>query len=168
MQGVSIGTVKASIELVEEHRALVSDEMVNMRIAEAVLGLMDSNEKVLREAMKATRDVPVGRSGKVKKVPDHKTRLAALEAQRSLIETTRPKGAGLVLNQQFNNGATTPGMDGARRSFEDRLRMAREKQGLSNEAAVRDAEFEEVDESEEDFEDVDEVADDAGDPAEKS
>lgn len=157
MQGVGIGAVKSSIDLVEQHRALVDDDMVNMRINEAVLNLMDKNEKVLSDAMSATREIPAGRSGKTKKVPDFKTRLEAIAAQRSLIETTRPKGAGLVLNQQFNNGASGAAGGGASRSFEDRLRLAREKTGLSNEAMVQEAEFEDVDESEDDFEDVDEV-----------
>lgn len=157
MQGVGIGAVKSSIDLVEQHRALVDDDMVNMRINEAVLNLMDKNEKVLSDAMSATREITVGRSGKTKKVPDFKTRLEAIAAQRSLIETTRPKGAGLVLNQQFNNGASGAAGAGASRSFEDRLRLAREKTGLSNEAMVQEAEFEDVDESEDDFEDVDEV-----------
>lgn len=112
--------------------------MVDMRINEMILGMMPRNQRVLLDASKATK-VEFTEKGQIRKVPDHKMRMAAIETQRTLLETTRPKGVGVAINQQFNNGVPTGG-PGAGISFESRLRQARERKGLVNVQEIESAE----------------------------
>lgn len=137
MQGVSISTVKDSIMRVEEQNALVNDEMVNFRIAEMVLALMDKNEAALKGALSATT-IRTDSRGARRMVVDHKTRMAAITEQRLLIEGSRPKVPGVVLQQQFNNGQPGGGFI-AGRSFEDQVRMLRARRGLASEEASEEA-----------------------------
>ena len=136
------------------YAASLNPESQDLAISEMFGRLLPKTEKVMTEAMKAEHLINVGRGREVimKKVADHATRLKSVEMVKTIIEVTRPKGGGITVNTQVNNGRGEAG--GANTSskgfdFEARLRDIRERKGLANEADdVVDAEFvdEETDE----------------------
>lgn len=100
--------------------------------------------------------------------PDHETRIKVIDALAKLVDKVRPRGSGVNVNvAQTNN---TLNVSAASRSFEERLRNIRDKNGLRTGAAEvvepepepSDDEAEEFDEAEEEdiadaeSEDVDE------------
>ncbi len=120
-----------------------------------LLGHLGKVSTVIKKGLEAEivitgKDPESGKSKVISRQPDHVTRFHAIESLRKLNELTRPKGTGVAVNIQNNNNqnnSTTVG-----KSYEDVLRAARERRGLENDEAIRNAKFEEVDESAEDDE----------------
>lgn len=148
-ENVKEPVIKASIERYQLYRDSLAIDEQDLHIAEMTSRLMPGAEKVLAGAMKAERVVLVSTRGSktiTKKVVDHDTRIKAVETIKSLMETGRPKGGGININTQVNNGRGEGGAPLAVRGFdfEARLRNIREKKGLVNDEAIPDAEFEDV------------------------
>jgi hypothetical protein len=139
--------VKAAIERYQIYRDSLANDEQDLALAEMVQRAMPKVEKVLTEAMKADRQVNVGRGQQVimRKIADHSTRLAAVSMVKEFIETGRPKGGGIQINTQVNNpgGGPTPTVISKGFDFESHLREIREKKGLGNEVAIIDAKFDE-------------------------
>ena len=152
--GLKVTTVKEARDRYLLFKDTLSVDEQDLALSQMTERLMPKVEKVLTDAMKAEHSINVGRGREVimKKVADHATRLKGAEMVKSFVEVTRPKGGGITVNTQVNNGRGEAG--GANTSskgfdFEARLRDIRERKGLANEVDdVVDAEFvdEETDE----------------------
>ncbi len=168
-------TVKLAIERYQIYRDSLANDEQDLALAEMVQRTMPKVEKVLTDAMKAERQVNVGRGQQVimRKMADHTTRLAAASMVKEFIETGRPKGGGITVNTQVNNPGVGPAPTAVAKGFdfESHLREIRAEKGLGNEATIIDASFDEDEdgglaaelseigveiEDEEDDEDVDE------------
>jgi hypothetical protein len=138
--------VQESLATVDEYRSYVSSDVVEMKVNEIALDLLEDSRDVLRGALKADKVIHVFKNGKVKKEADHLMRLKAHDRVRLLLETTRPKVPGIQLNQQINNNQNGDHVAPDGMSFEARLRRIREKRGLKDEADIIEME---VDDNEE-------------------
>lgn len=140
--------VKAAIGRHELWRAQFDNAEVDLEVNRLIIGkVLPGMGKVLLDGMKATTTENVGRGKNVimRKVADHATRLKSVEMAINLRATTQPKGVGLQLNQQFNNGTPQDSAQSSRGfDYETRLRQIRESKGISNDAGIPDAEFEDV------------------------
>lgn len=147
-ENVKETVIKDSIARYQLYRDSLAIDEQDLHIAEMTSRLMPGAEKVLAGAMKAERVMIVTKGGKstTKKVVDHDTRIKAVETVKSFMETVRPKGGGININTQVNNGNQGGGAPTATRGFdfEARLRNIREKKGLVNDEVIPDAEFEDV------------------------
>lgn len=175
-QGMSLLAVGQSIQRMNDHKALHSDEAVNLAINELVLKRVENVDKVIMGAMSA-KIVSSEKRGKrwVKTTrPDHATQLKAVDTIKGFIETIRPKAGGvnIAMNQQNNlQGGGSSEVRVGGNTFEERLRRMRDAKGLSNNDEVIEAEFaapstlqEEMEEFGIDLEDEDEIEDgDVGD-----
>ena len=155
--GCNLAQVQDSLQRYEMARAEVSNEEVDMAINQTVLKSMEATQKVFSEALRAKHvNVTYDKNNKKIKqtLPDHATRLKAVDTIKNLMDAVRPKGGGITVNAntQVNNG--NGGIPVAPRSFdfEARLRDIRERKGLKNDGGVIDGDFEEA-------EDKDELAD---------
>lgn len=120
----------------EEYMASVSNEEVDFAINQVVLQQITGVGKVIQKAMGAERRIErkVGKKKngedkyRVVKLPDHDTRLKAVETLKTFADLTRPKGGGITLNAntQVNNGMASSSGEVIRgRSFEDIVRRKR-------------------------------------------
>lgn len=143
-ENVKETVIKDSIARYQLYRDSLAIDEQDLHIAEMTQRLMPGAEKVLVGAMAAKRTVYVGK--RARQVVDHDTRIKAVETIKSLMETGRPKGGGININTQVNNGHGEGGAPLAVRGFdfEARLRNIREKKGLVNDEEIPDAEFEDV------------------------
>lgn len=150
-QGMSLLAVGQAIQRMNDHKALHSDEAVNLAINELVLKRVENVDKVILGAMgaKIVSSERRGSKGKEKWVkttrPDHATQLKAVDTIKGFIETIRPKAGGVNIAVQQNNAASEGGGSAPVKSydFEARLRTIRERKGLENEPSeFVDAEYE--------------------------
>lgn len=145
-------TIKASIDRYQLYRDSLGNDEIDLSLNELASRVMPKVEKVLTEAMKADHVVNVGRGRQVimKKVADHATRLKSVEMVKSIMEISRPKGGGININTQVNNGRGEGGGTAAPRGFdfEARLRDIRASKGITDGSAVIDAEFEDEEKDE--------------------
>ena len=167
---MSVESVNASLQRMESHRSLCSNEAFDMELNGMLLGHFGKLNKAIKDGLAAEIVVTgMDEKGKTKIIsrrPDHKTRFNAIESVRKLNELTRPKGPGVAVNIQNNNNNNNT--TGTGRSYEDVLRAARERRGLENEEAIKDAAYEDVDESAEDDELEGDESEDEGSPEESS
>jgi len=132
---VAVETIKESIDKVEAYRYIASAEEVDMAYNMMALELVDSQKKVLKEAMNA-KTYRIDTNGKEKVISDHATRLKALDVAREFASVARPKGPGIQINTQNNvNGAGVNGTVGGL-SFEQRLREIRAKREIEAPHAI--------------------------------
>lgn len=150
-EGVKEHIIKASIEKYQLYRDSLDVTEQDLVLAEMTSRIAPKAEKVLSDAMKAEHTVNVGRGQKVimKKVADHTTRIKAVETWKSIVETGRPKGGGIQINTQVNNGKDGAGTPTSTRGFdfEARLRDIRERKGLKNDESVIEADFDDAEET---------------------
>jgi len=120
----SVETIRKSIDRVEAYRFIASVEEVDVAYNHLALNLIEDQENTLRSAMVAEtwRTFPDGRQ---ESIPDHLTRLKAIDTARELIEVTRPRVPSTQVNVQ-QNVASGVGASGGM-SFEQRLREIRAK-----------------------------------------
>lgn len=158
LQHVDIAAIEASVDRVEAYRALTSNAEISAELNSMVMDLATDAKSALRGALKADhvirRTTPEGASVEVSRSPDDKTRLAAFTVFQKLADRNLPKGGGVnVAVQQNVNASVNPDKH---ISFEELLRQRREAQGLSNGDSVQEADYVDVDESDEEDEDGDE------------
>ena len=155
LQRVDIATVEASVDRVEAYRALTSNAEISAELNSMVMDLAPDAKSALRGALKAEhvirKTTPEGATVEVSRSPDDKTRLAAFTVFQKLADRQLPKGGGVNIAVQQNAG-TAVGTD-KHVSFEELLRQQRELKGLSNGDAIQEAEYEDIDESDEEEED---------------
>jgi hypothetical protein len=154
---MSVEAVNAGLQRMEAHRSLCSNELFDMEVNAMLMGHMGQISKVIGEGLKAQivitgKDPEDGKTKVIFRTPDTATRFKAIEEARKLNELTRPKGPGVAVNIQNNNNQNNTTATG--RSYEDVLRAARDRRGLANEEAIKDAAYEDVDETEEDDEEL--------------
>ena len=160
--GVKIEAIQKSIDRMEAYKAQTSNEIVDMRRNEMTLNLVDKTEQSLSRALGAqviVRRPSVKNPDKmviVSKDPDFKTQAEAANTVKELLMATIPKGGGVNIALQQNQGLQAESK--THRNFEERLRLQREKRGLSNGMEVQDAEYEDVDETADEDEDEGEDA----------
>lgn len=144
--------VADSLERYDLARAEASNEEVDMAINQVILKNVERMGEVIGDAMKAkvVDRVSIGTTKKglirYRKTfrPDHAMQLKAVETAKSLMESVRPKGPGIAIqnNNQFGGGTPSPGFEGGRTiSFEDRIR--RRKQRHIEEGDIVEAEMSE-------------------------
>lgn len=143
--GCGVKAVNNSISVVEEYRELTSNDMVDMKIGEVVMKAMDDVPAVFRRGLTAKRVVRHPGTGRAKTEHDVGMQLKTVETIKSFQELARPRTPGVMLNQQFNNGASPDHPQGSGMSFESRLRAIREKRGMLNEENVIEVTAEEAD-----------------------
>jgi hypothetical protein len=141
--------VKAAIGRHELWRAQFDNAEVDLEVNRLIIGqALPQAAKVLIDGMKATTTENVGRGKNVimRKVADHATRLKSVEMMKTLMDTTRPRGGGIQFNQQINaaGGQQDGAVSGRGFDYETRLRQIRESKGISNDAGIPDADFEDV------------------------
>lgn len=156
--GVKLIAVQKSIDRVQSYQTQTSNEIVDMRRNEMAINLADKAEEALGRALEAKtvvrRENKKGKLVVVSKDPDHKTQIEAARQVKELLEASIPKGGGVNIAVQQN---ATQQVEVARRSnFEERLRAARERRGMSNSENIVDIEYENVDETAEEDSDEDE------------
>lgn len=124
----SVKHVERSIEQFEIFQAVYSVEQVVIGQAAIVLKNVELEQRVLASALEAKRSVIVRRDGQEvleeSDVPDHETRLHAVEIINKKIESIMPKGGGISISQNVSNQVSAPSIT---MSFEDRLRQIKEK-----------------------------------------
>jgi len=146
-ESVGVARVQDSIDRCKEYRYRFSNENVALRVNEIVIGQMESINTVFSEGLKAKKYLPLPK-GRYKTVPDHQSRLDTVKTIKSLQEVAQPKVPLVQNNTQFNNNTGgmgfAPGM-----SFESRLRLVRQKKGLSNleDEVIEDAELADTDQT---------------------
>lgn len=143
-ENVKEPVIKDSIMRYQLYRDSLNIDAQDLSIAEMTQRLMPGAEKVLAGAMQAKRTIYSGK--RARQVVDHDTRIRGVETLKSFMEAVRPKGGGININTQVNNGNQGGGAPTATRGFdfEARLRNIREKKGLVNDEVIPDAEFEDV------------------------
>lgn len=154
----SVPVVKAALDRYALYRDSLANEEIDLDLNAMAARLIPKAEKVLTGAMGATvsKTFTKGKKTFTRAVPDHGTRLKAIETMRSMVEAARPKGGGIQINTQVNNGKNGEPARVVKFDFESRVRMARESKGLANDDAPITAEYEDemtqnIDESEEEF-----------------
>lgn len=139
--------IKDSIARYQLYRDSLAIDEQDLHIAEMTSRLMPGAEKVLAGAMTAKRTIYTGK--KARQVIDHDTRIRGVETLKSFMEAVRPKGGGISINTQVNNGRGENGNGSGRISgfdFESRLRKIRAEEGLSNDdERITDADYEDAD-----------------------
>lgn len=156
LEATSTDAIEKSILKVTLYNDAYSHEMVDIGVNELVLARLDLIGDTIDRSLAAKRQVPDGNGGMIEEW-DHDTGLKAIKTMKELVESIRPKGSGVNVNVQQNN--LTQNNIGER-SFEERLRAIRERNGLSNDDPAT-IEADVVDDSA----DFDESADDADDDA---
>lgn len=134
-----------------------SNEVVDATINHQVIRAAGEVGRVLVQAARATRVVspPVRDPNTGEElapmvtVPDHSTRLEAVKQLGTVAASIRAKGGNInvgIVNNPGGNGS------GVTKSFEQRVRELREKNGLRNdEQPIMDAEIIEADEAEDEL-----------------
>jgi len=125
-EAVSLYAVRRSIQVVEQHRALVNVDAALTEQAEVVLSTKESEKAALDEALKAKTEIVDGK-GRKKLIPDHDTRLRASEVITGKITAMQPRPGSqtnVKVGVGVNNQAPTLS-DYA--TFEDRLRAISER-----------------------------------------
>jgi len=125
-EGVQERAILKSIALVDMHRLNNTPEVLNAEIIDTIIGRNKKMAKALDDALDAT---VVGREGA--KVPDHKTKLAAVDRIVRLVKEVQPKrqGGGIKLNVQQQTGVhqAVVSTETPFTGFEERLRTIRHK-----------------------------------------
>lgn len=131
-EGVAPETVERSLTLMRAYRYRNSNDVVQLRLNETVLAQMPAVGRTLTAGLKAKKIIPLG-MGKSKTVPDHAIQLKTVETIKGLHELAQPKVPLVQQNTQMNfGGQPSPGQVAAGLSFESRVRMLRERRGLTN------------------------------------
>lgn len=162
---MKVEAVKSAIDRFEIYRSLTSNEEIDMRLNAVVLNQINRGEKALQEALTAKVVVrktdSEGRTVVDYSEPDHKTRLEAFKEIRGMADRNIPKGGNVQVNVQQNAGEGASVERG--RGFEEMVRAARERKGLTNGENIEEAEYEDIDESadEDDEEELEEENDTA-------
>ena len=146
------------------------NEVVDATINHQVIESAGNLGRVLVDAMKATRVIapPVRDANTGKElapmvtVPDHETRLEAVRQTGTLAAALRAKGGNINVGVVNNPGGNGNG-GGVNRSFEQRVRELREKNGLRNDEQrldenIQDAEI--IDDGSDDEDDIDDEPED--------
>jgi hypothetical protein len=160
--GGRIIDVQKSIDRVQSYQAQTSNEIVDMRRNEMVLNLADKAEAALSRALEAKtivrRENKKGQTVVVSRDTDHKTQIEAFKQVKELLVAPIPKGGGVNIAVQQN---ATQQVEVSRRSnFEERLRAARERRGMTNSENVVEVEYADVDETADDDDEKDAESDD--------
>lgn len=132
----SLVLCQTSIEFVEQYKRAYSPDLLSTKVIQVTMDRMDKVGKVWDEGLKAKRyqEVGNGKRRRTVQVVDHSERRKTVESIKNLMETVQPRGPGIQVNQQFNNGHSGDGPHrGPGMSFESRLRHIREQKGLGNE-----------------------------------
>lgn len=157
-QKVTVHRVRDSIAKMAMYLKANSHEIVDARVNELALAKLEKFSGFMDEAMTALKTLSDGKT----QVRDLEPGFKAMKLLKDLIESIRPKGAGVAVqvNTQVNGGGGGVGANS--QSFEERLRKIRERNNLRNDdvaetinATVVD-EDSARDESEDDAEDEDE------------
>jgi hypothetical protein len=172
----SVEEIQLSINKVQEYQHLHSHEAVDIAVNKIILNLINGKgdgpvEQILRDLADAKKMLcSYGPNGEPPILePDHESRVKYIDGLIKLIDKVRPKGAAVAVSvSQTNN---TLNVSSGSRSFEERLRGIRDKNGLRTGAAeVVDQPDEPTDEEAEEYadaEDEDIVEDsDESEPAE--
>lgn len=140
-ENVKETVIKDSITKYQLYKDSLGFDEQDLHLAEMNARLMPGAEKALAGAMQAKRTIYTGK--KARQVIDHDTRIKAVDTWKTIMEMSRPKGGGISINTQVNNGNQGGGAPTATRGFdfEARLRNIREKKGLVNDEVIPDAEF---------------------------
>lgn len=166
-ENVKETVIKDSIARYQLYRDSLAIDEQDLHIAEMTQRLMPGAEKVLAGAMQAKRTIYTGK--RARQVVDHDTRIKAVDTWKTIMEMSRPKGGGISINTQVNNGQQGGGAPTASRGFdfEARLRDIRERRGLvSDSEKMLEAEFEDVDPNDEFDEEIDSEDDDSEEDSE--
>ncbi len=113
-------------------------EMVVASMNEQAMIAMEPVGRTLAQAQEAQRlvmpEVVNPKTGEVMReavyAPDYGTQIAATEAVARIVESVKERGPGV----QVNVGGQHAHVNGGGRSFEERLRMQREKRGMRDTA----------------------------------
>lgn len=132
-EGVAPETVERSLILMRAYRYRNSNDVVQLRLNETVLAQMPAVGRTLTAGLKAKKIIPLG-MGKSKTVPDHAIQLKTVETIKGLHELAQPKVPLVQNNTQLNfpGQGQSGGQVAAGLSFESRVRMLRERRGLTN------------------------------------
>lgn len=122
-------TIRKSIDAVEIYRMSGAYEEVDISWNHMALRLVEDQESVLRSAMVA-ESWRTMKDGTEIPIPDHATRLKAIEVVKDLAVVSRPKAPMNQVNVQTNVANGTHGSNGGGLSFESRLREIRERRGM--------------------------------------
>lgn len=133
-EGVSEQIVQRSIDCMKEYRFRHSNDMVALRVNEVVLSQLDGVASVFKKGLGAKKYVPIG-GGEFKRVDDTAMQLKTVETLKSLHEVAQPKAPLVQNNTQFNNNVTHPAYQSGM-SFEAKLRLARQRRGMSSDEDV--------------------------------
>jgi hypothetical protein len=126
--------VAAAISAVERWKASNSMEIVVASMNEQAMIAMEPVGRTLAEAQKAQRlvlpEIVHPQTGAVLRAavyaPDYATQISATEAVARIVESVKERGPGVQVNV---GGQHVHGI-GAGKSFEERLRIQREKRGM--------------------------------------
>ena len=121
---VSVDTVRTSIKAVEVRKQLCSIHEVETAEAQLLLDTIPLQQKALTEALVATQIV-MGTKGRAKEVPDHTTRMRAVDVLTQKSASLRPQmkiAPTTQVNVNTGNQTLVNGM-----TFEDRVRQIVEK-----------------------------------------
>jgi len=150
LMNAELAMVEAGVMQVERWMASNSREMVETAIHEQVIIAVAPIGKTLVEGQRARRvalpELSNPQTGEVTRAavyePDHATRIDAVRATATMVESVKAPASGAQVNIGINNA---PGA-GAGRSFESRVREKREQLGMNKptQVAAEDVEFEEI------------------------
>lgn len=146
--GVGIDKIRQAYDRWDLHVSKYDNIELDRALVEVGMEMLPQVKKSIAGALTATKLETVTKGKKViqRRVADRATQLKAVATYRDLMEVTRPKGVGVQVNTQINNpGGDKPSSTPKGFDFESRLRMIRADKGLSNDDAVQDGEFEDVD-----------------------
>lgn len=126
--------VTAAISAVEKWKASNSAEMVVASMNEQAMIAMEPVGRTLVQAQSAQRlispQIVNPKTGEILRVaiyaPDYVTQIAATKAVAKIVESVRDRGPGM----QVNIGGQHVHANGGGRSFEERLRLQREKREI--------------------------------------
>lgn len=123
--GVSVRTVRASIEFVQLKESLNTQSEMERQQMSIINSVVETERRTLKEALTATRIIE--RDGKQKSLPDWETRTKAMDTVTQRIKAVKERPAvtgGGNQTQVIVNPTPTPTISGiSYRSFEDRLRQ---------------------------------------------
>jgi hypothetical protein len=183
MMNASVEEVTEGVTAVERWKAANSREIVEAAMNEQAILAIEPVGRTLAAAQSARRLVAAAvyhpKTGEVLRdaeyAPDYQTQIAATEAVARIVESVQARGPGVQVNVGGNqlhlNG-------GGGRSFEERLRMQREKRGMREREmdvvtidggaaeVMRDGSAGDTDDDEEELEDELEMEDDTEDDTE--